>query len=341
MVEILDCTLRDGSYAIDFGFTSKQTGDLARELTDLQFPYIEVGHGVGIGASRAGYGVAACDDRTYALNSCGFWGMFCIPGIADLKDLVDIASNGMRFVRIGCNIDRVDDGLMFIERARNLGVYVFSNLMKSYAMPHDCFANEAKKCVDAGAQCIYIVDSAGSMLPGDITKYYESLKSLCPDVKVGFHGHNNVGMAVANALHCVNLGFDVVDCTLQGIGRSGGNVSTEQFLAALMLSGRVVSHDLVAVSRVGDAFIRPLLRNKGLSPLDVMAGVTGFHSSYMRRLLEVARRNRVDPLRLMAAVALEDKINSPEDVMERNAQGLSVESFPVEISQYYGEEQYE
>lgn len=342
MVEILDCTLRDGSYAIDFGFTSRQTCDLTRELAYLRFPYIEVGHGVGIGASDAGYGVAACDDHTYALSACGStWGMFCIPGIATLEKLRQAIAQSMWFVRVGVNVDRVDEGLPFIETARDLGIHVFSNLMKSYAMPHDRFAHEAKKCVEAGAQCIYIVDSAGSMLPEDITKYYKSLKDLCPDVKVGFHGHNNIGLAVANALHCVNLGVDIVDCTLQGIGRSGGNVPTEQFLAALMLSGNDVPHDLVSVSRVGDMFIRPLLRNKGLSPLDVVAGVAGFHSSYMRRLLEVSRRSHVDPLRLMLAVSARDKIDASEELMESCARNLAVESWPTESNQYYGEEQYE
>src|SRR5262245_60396577 len=96
---ILDCTLRDGSYVIDFGFTLGDTVEIATRLRNLGFPYIEVGHGIGLGASRKGMGVAAATDNEYmeaahyshALAPQGRWGMFCIPGVASLDD-VDVAA---------------------------------------------------------------------------------------------------------------------------------------------------------------------------------------------------------------------------------------------------------
>ncbi len=63
--KILDCTLRDGSYVIDFQFTAADTENIARELDEAGFPYIEVGHSVELGASEQGKNIAAASDVEY------------------------------------------------------------------------------------------------------------------------------------------------------------------------------------------------------------------------------------------------------------------------------------
>lgn len=340
MAEILDCTLRDGSYAIDFGFTAEQTAQISGTLHELGFPYIEVGHGVGMGASRAGYGVAACSDHAYATSARGTWGMFCIPGIADLIDLEDMAELGMKFVRIGCNVDAVREAVPFIKRARDLGLYVFSNLMKSYTASPEQFGEVSKVCVDAGAQCIYVVDSAGGMVANEILKYQMAIKDSCGEIRTGFHGHNNIGLAVANAVAAGAFGFDVIDCSLQGLGRSAGNVPTEQFLAAMNACGRNTNQDLLKVCEISETLIRPLVRHSGIASLDVVAGVSQFHSSYMQRLLRVAKDKHVSPLELIVAVSEEDKVNCPEDLLYRCAEKLTSKYYPSSQREYHGEEQY-
>jgi 4-hydroxy-2-oxovalerate aldolase len=262
--KILECTLRDGSYAIDFQFTDKDTYRIAKCLDDLGFPLIEIGHGLGLGASEMGHGKAAASDEEYMIAASkavknGKWGMFCIPGIARLSDIDLAADYGMGFVRIGTEVDNVESGRPFIERALAKGIEVYCNLMKSYTADPGYFAEQANKCFDYGASCVYIVDSAGGMLPHEIKTYSDALRALRPDANIGFHGHNNLGMAAANGLYAAEEGFYVVDTSLQGMGRSAGNTGTEHFISLLSRARFVHHYDAVDVMQAGEELTRHLI----------------------------------------------------------------------------------
>ena len=345
--KVLECTLRDGSYALDFQFTAKDTTNIAGKLDELGFPLIEVGHGIGLGASEKEMGVAAATDEEYMIATVeavnhNDWGMFCIPGIAELSHLDIAAEYSMDFVRVGTEINDVENGAPFIEKARNAGMYVFSNLMKSYTASREYFKRQVKKCAEYGAQCIYIVDSAGGMLPEEIGVYIDAARDAVPDVQLGFHGHNNLQMGVANSLYCAERGVDVVDTSLQGFGRSAGNTPTEQFLSVLIRSGYEVPFDPVAVMQAGEDLVRPLITELGHSSLDVSAGLALFHSSYMKRVMESARKNRIDPRRLIIALCEKDRVNaSPELVQEAVEEVIAAQAGVARLKPkiYYGEEQ--
>lgn len=345
--KILDCTLRDGSYAINFQFSQSETTRIASRLDALGFPLIEVGHGIGLGASEKGMGVAAATDEEYMRATAagvknGLWGMFCIPGVATLDHLSLAADNGMGFVRIGCEVENAAQAVPFIEKALALGMRVYSNLMKSYAVPPEFFAEQARICRQAGAECIYVVDSAGGMLPNEITALVTLLRERIDGISLGFHGHHNLGMGVANALVCADLGFELIDSSLQGFGRSAGNTPTEQIVAVLLRAGYDVGIDPVDVMQAAEELIRPLVRTQGISSLDVTAGLALFHSSYMGRVLGVARSHRIDPRRLILAVCEQNKASAPMDLLERCAETVSARSpdFSGRIyDDYFGEEQ--
>ena len=350
--DILECTLRDGSYAIDFQFSREDTFTIARRLDDLGFPYIEVGHGIGLGASRRNMGVAAATDDEYMAAAAeavhkGKWGMFCIPGIAELSDIDAAAMAGMGFVRVGTEVSDVEKGRPFIERARANGIFVFANLMKSYVCAPDEFAAQARKCADYGAQCVYVVDSAGGMLPEEIGAYADALRVAAPGVKLGFHGHNNLGLGVANALYCARAGFDVIDTSLQGFGRSSGNTPTEQFVAVLIRAGFATGYDPVAVMEAGEELIRPLIQEIGHNSLDTTAGLAQFHSSYMRRVLDAAKARRVDPRRLILALCEHDRTGAPPELIDAAATEVATQQRRRGLlfaktflgKSYYGEEQ--
>jgi 4-hydroxy 2-oxovalerate aldolase len=340
---ILDCTLRDGSYVIDFGFTRNDTETFVRRLAECGFPYVEIGHGIGLGASAKGMGVAAASDAEYMASAAWCrekikWGMFCIPGIASIEDVDLAASFKIDFLRIGCEVAAVETAKPFIERARHHGIYVFSNLMKSYAAPVEEFAKQAAKCVEYGAQCVYIVDSAGGMRPRDVRAYVHAL-CQASDVDIGFHGHNNLGRGIENAMMCADMGIKIIDTSLQGLGRSGGNVPTEQFIANLIREDYDVPYDPVAVMQAGDDLVRQYVQP--ISSLDVTAGLAQFHSSYMPRILSVAKEKRVDPRRLILAVCARDKLNAPLSLIEECAAELEGAQPPSALvtKAYYGEEQ--
>ncbi len=347
-LQLLDCTLRDGSYAINFQFTADETGALCRALEQVGLHWIEIGHGVGLGATARGYGAAAETDEAYmqaaseALQQAR-WGVFCIPGIATLEMLDQAAGMGMGFVRIGTNLETYRDVAPFVERARHHGLFVCVNFMKSYTEPPDTFARYAAEAARFGADLVYLVDSAGGMLPEEVARYLDAVAAEAPDLRLGFHGHNNLGLAVANSLVAVEHGAEFVDVSLQGLGRSAGNTPTEQLLCVLMRRGIDLDMDPVALFEVAERLVHPLVSNRGIDTIDVTAGLALFHSSYMSTIETYAREFRVDPRRLIIAVAERDRVNAPEAMVREVAQDLAEAgvrgSWKALYKKYYGYEQ--
>lgn len=346
--KIMEVTLRDGSYAINFQFTAADTAIIGGALERAGFELIEIGHGVGLNASKSGHGEAAESDEAYLKAAAGAitrakFGMFCIPGIARLEDVDMAADHGMGFIRIGTNVIQVEESEPFVARAKRRGMMVCANFMKSYTMSPEAFARRAQLSQQFGADCLHIVDSAGGMMPGDVAAYIIAVRERS-DIPLGFHGHNNLGMAVANSLRAVELGAVIVDSSLQGLGRSAGNAPTEVLLVALERMGGKTGIDALRAMDISEQYIRPLVRRRGLSSLDVVAGQAQFHSSYMGIIRKYSSRHGVDPRRLILKLAEVDKVNAPPELVERLAKELADEWTEVatarwEFDEYFGHEQ--
>jgi 4-hydroxy-2-oxovalerate aldolase len=311
--QILECTLRDGAYAVKFAFTEADTFRFARRLDDLGFPLIEVGHGVGLGASTHGQGRAAATDTEYMKAAAsavrhGKWGMFCIPGIASIEDVNIAADHGAGFIRVGTEVTEVEKGKAFVEAALARGMVVYCNLMKSYTAAPDEFARQAKKCIDYGATAVYLVDSAGGMVPNELRQYADATRRVVPDARLGFHGHNNLGMAVANSLFAADYGFSIVDTSLQGLGRSSGNTPTSQLLSILLRAGYDIPYDVVDVMEASETLARPYKRDHGYDTLEMTLGLGLFHSGFLSPVLEAATERNVDPRRVILALCKRDRL---------------------------------
>lgn len=137
-IDILECTLRNGSYSINYQFTAKDTAVIALVLEKVGFRYREIDHGIGLNASSC-KGKAAETDEMYlkiakeVLRKAKY-GMFFIPGIGRKRDLDLAADYGMKLIRIGTNVTEVEDAEGHIKYAKSLGMLVSSNLMKSYVL---------------------------------------------------------------------------------------------------------------------------------------------------------------------------------------------------------------
>lgn len=346
-MKILETTLRDGSYAVNFQFTAQDTAVISSALERIGFDLIEVGHGVGLRASQRNCGEAADTDEAYlrataeALRTAKF-GMFCIPGIAQLEDVDLAAQYKMGFIRIGTNVTEVEESIPFIERAKKHGMMVCANFMKSYALDPKAFAQKVKQSASYGAEVVYLVDSAGGMLPQEVADYINAVKDVS-DVQLGFHGHDNLGLGVANTLRAVECGAAIVDSSLQGLGRSAGNAPTELLVVALQRMGINLGIDPIQVMDVGEKYVRPLVRRQGLSSIDIVSGLAQFHSSYMGVIQRVASKYQVDPRQLIIGVCARDKVNAPEALVEEVARSLKKQPdvLPAryEFDRYHGHEQ--
>lgn len=348
MLKILETTLRDGSYAINFSFTSQDTRVIAYALEKAGFEFIEIGHGVGLNAANCGKGEAAETDEEYlkaaaeVLKKAKF-GMFCIPGIARLKDIDMAYEYGMGFIRIGTNVTEMEKAEKYIERAKKYGMFVCTNFMKSYTMEPKKFAEKARLAQKFGADVLYIVDSAGGMLMHEVEEYFKAVQDVC-DIPLGYHGHGNLGMAVANTLRAIEFGAVMVDTSIQGLGRSAGNAPTETVVAALLRMGINLGIDFIGLLDIGEKYIRPLITKKGYPSIDIVAGYALFHSSYMKVIRKYSSKYKVDPRLLIIELCKVNKIDAPDELVEKIAKSLpqeTEEAFTAkfELDKFYGDEQ--
>jgi len=344
--KILETTLRDGSYSINFTFTSELTGLVCKKLEESGFELIEIGHGTGLNASNLGYGKAKQTDEEYMIAANtnlrnSKYGMFCIPGIAKLSDIDLAAKHDMGFIRIGTDVINVEKSKEFIKLAKDYGMLVASNYMKSYAQNEEKFAEKVKLSESYGADIVYIVDSAGGMFPEDIKNYFNAIRNISK-ISVGFHAHDNLGLAISNSITALEMGIEVIDSSLQGLGRSSGNACTEVLLLALEKKGYDTGIDYQKVFALGYDHIQKLIRVSGKSPLDIIAGFSDFHSSYMLKILECSKQNEVNPITLIMEITKTDKLNLNVTKLDEIAKKLPKDkesSTRYNTSQYIGEEQ--
>ncbi|MGE5343217.1 MAG: hypothetical protein ACM3SY_17230 [Candidatus Omnitrophota bacterium] len=327
--EILETTLRDGSYAIDFKFTARDTAAIARMLEEAGFRWIEIGHGLGLHAAEMGKGDAAETDADY-LNAVASvlkvakFGMFCIPGIARPEDIDMAAEFGMPFIRIGCNITELEGTQAYFERAKKHRMLVSANLMKSYAVPQHAFGTYTRLAQQYGADTVVLVDSAGGLFPSDIDAYFKASRDAC-DVDLGYHGHNNLGMANANTLRAVELGATLVDTSLKGIGRSAGNAVTEMMVMILKKMGYRPDIDEYKTMDIAETYIAPLLHGVKDTPISIIGGYAGFHSGFLGTIFKYSEQFGVDPRELIVRVSEKDKVHAPEPLVEALARDLKHE----------------
>jgi 4-hydroxy 2-oxovalerate aldolase len=346
-IKLIDTTLRDGSYAINFSFTLNQNEMIAKGLDGCGIKYIEVAHGVGLNASNMGFGEARHSDREYIESAVGCVkdakiGVFCIPKVATLDDISRAHDSGVKFIRIGTNATEVVDSEQYVKKAKSLGLRVFANYMKSYCISPNDFADNVKISEDFGVDGVYIVDSAGGMFKEDIFAYYQAIRKVS-ELPVGFHAHDNLGLAIANNLSCIEMGVNFIDSSLQGLGRSSGNAPTEIMILALLKKGIDLNVDYLKLQELGHELIRPLISVKGKDPLDSISGFADFHSSYMGYIEKYSNIYNINPLSLIVEYTKYDKVSIDEVLLEQVAQNIQkvqkngLKSY--DYTRYFGNEQ--
>lgn len=326
-VEILECTLRDGSYAVDFKFTENDTAMLAGVLGRLGFRYIEVGHGAGLGAAAMGKGsMPSTDERLIEAAKRAAphtqIGCFFIPGIGTADQLRSAQAAGLDFVRIGYDASEIEQAFPYLTLARDLGLKPCLNFMKTYGISADRFGDKARDGAAAGAEIIYCVDSAGSMFPEDVRRYISAARDRSP-CELGFHGHSNLQFAMANSVEAVRCGATFIDTTLYGLGRSAGNVPTEIAVAVFKNLGIETGIDLFEVMDAAEEFMGPLMSQMQLYDMvSVAMGSSEFHSSFLPQVAAAARQHGVELRRLVVAMGKLDPINLDENNLHRVAASL-------------------
>lgn len=329
MINIVENTLRDGSYVNDFQFTKEQTLKVVSELDKMGFKYIEVGHGLGLGAyNNSKCGFSAENDETYiqtARESAKNAKIvsFFIPGIGSIEDIRIAKSNGLDFIRCGININDFTNLIPYLEEAKKLGLTLAVNLMKSYAVKSYEFSEIVKE-IDGWqlADVIYLVDSAGCMFPNEVHEYIDRTSQNI-STPLGFHGHNNLSMGIANSIQAMQSGATFIDTCVRGMGRSAGNAQTEIFVWALKKLGIDVGIDLYDLYHFADnVLVNMMNRAQGLTSEEIHIGVSKFHTSYMSIAEEAADKFSVPKMELIQATSLVNCLNPSQQLFNEIAHSM-------------------
>ena len=226
---ITDSSLRDGSHPMRHRFTTHQVKAVAQALDEAGVPVIEVTHGDGLSGSSLQYGFSSTAEMeliTAARSVCtqARIAALLIPGIGTVKELKEAFERGVQVVRIATQCTEADISEEHFGIAKELGMETVGFLMMAHMRPPSDLVQQAKLMESYGADCVYIVDSAGAMLPHDAYARVKALKDALT-IQVGFHAHNNLGVAVGNSLAALDAGADQLDGCLRGLGAGAGERS--------------------------------------------------------------------------------------------------------------------
>jgi len=324
---IMDCTLRDGANVVGKGFSAELTKMIIEGLIKSNIKVIEMGNALGIGAYEANNSIAPLTDVEYLelvqpYLSQAEIGMFMGVKNASKKNIELAAKYGLKFLRIGANAGDGKSACDGIRLVKEYGMKCRYSLMKGYILSADALAEEAKMLADCGLDEITIMDSAGTMMPNQVKEYVSKMVAKI-DIPVAFHGHNNLGLSSANALAAAEAGATVFDSGLMGMARSAGNCATEVAVAVFQRLGQMQYVDFYTLLDFIDNELAPAMAEYGyksaISPIDLVYGLAGCHSSFAKLFETAARDKNVNLYKLIIKVSEIDKKAPSKELIEKIA----------------------
>ncbi|WP_433799866.1 4-hydroxy-2-oxovalerate aldolase [Actinomycetospora sp. CA-084318] len=299
-VRIIDTTLRDGSHAMAHRFTEQQVRDTVRALDRAGVEVIEVTHGDGLGGSSFNYGFSLTDElrliaaaREEARNAR--IAVLLVPGIGTLDDLRRARDAGADMVRVATHCTEADVSVQHFHAARELGMETAGFLMMAHRTSPEDLAKQARIMVDAGCQAPYITDSAGALLMHEARARFQALVAEVGDEAwVGYHGHQNMSLGVANSVIAREVGVRYVDGSLCALGAGSGNSPTEVLAAVFDRLGVDTGLDVMALLDAAEDVVRPYLhRWPKMDRNAIVQGWAGVYSSFLLHAEHAAERYKV------------------------------------------------
>jgi 4-hydroxy 2-oxovalerate aldolase len=333
---ITDPTLRDGNHAVRHQLSREAFIAYCKAAEDARVPILEVGHGNGLGASSMLVGECRLSDdeilsvsRQHLKNSR--MSIHVIPGFCTIKkDLVRAIELGVDVFRVASHCTEADITDRHIHYVRQAGKEAWGVLMMSHMATPATLLEEAKKMESYGAEAIVIMDSAGAYFPEDVRERIGTLVDGL-NIPVGFHGHNNLGMAVINSVTAVNAGATIIDGTIRGFGAGAGNTQLEVLVAVFERLGFETGIDLYKIldaADIAEKEFNPVAPS--ISPLSIVSGLAGVFSGFAKPVARAAEDYKVDPRDIFFGLGKRNAVAGQEsliievarDLAEKNAAAL-------------------
>lgn len=328
---ISDPTLRDGNHAVRHQLSRESFVAYCRAAEAAGVPIVEVGHGNGLGASSMLVGECRLtDDDILSLSRANLvrsrLGIHVIPGFATIKnDLTKAVDAGVDVFRIAAHCTEADITDRHIGYIRKVGKEAFGVLMMSHMASPAILLEEAQKMESYGAEAVIIMDSAGAYFPDDVTRRISTLVDGLA-IPVGFHGHNNLGMAVINSVAAVNAGATIIDGTIRGFGAGAGNTQLEVLVAVFDRLGFETGIDLYKIldaADIAEKEFNPVAPN--ISPLSIVSGLAGVFSGFSKPVSQAAKDYNVDARDIFFGLGKRNAVAGQESLIIEVARDLAAQ----------------
>jgi len=333
-----DSTLRDGSHAIRHQLSLEAVRDYCQMIDDAGLYTVIVGHGNGLGASSLQVGVSAHSDTELLTTARRELhktklGIFLLPGFGTIKDdLAPALDLGVDLVCVASHCTEADTTKQHIEYVRQKGKEAYGILMMYHRASKEKLLEEAQKMQDYGAQGIVLMDSAGASTPEMVASTVKYLVANL-SVPVGFHGHNNLSMAVANSMIAIESGATIIDGTIRGFGAGAGNCQLEALVALMQKSEMPSNVDLYKLLDASENIIAKIMAQpQEVSSLSIVSGLAGVFSGFAPHVKDAAKRFNVDPRDIFIELGKLKVVGGQEDTIVKVAMNLAEKKKNSEVS---------
>ncbi|MGB0222523.1 MAG: 4-hydroxy-2-oxovalerate aldolase [Luminiphilus sp.] len=322
-ITLHDMCLRDGMHPKQHQITVEQMVDIAGALDDAKVPLIEVTHGDGLGGASVNYGFPAADDETYLRAvtervTTSKISALLLPGIGTVDHLRMAADCGVKTIRVATHCTEANVSRQHINLSRELGLDTVGFLMMAHMIPAEELLEQALLMESYGANCIYCTDSAGYMLPDDVTDRIALLRDkLKPETEIGFHGHHNLAMGVGNSLAAIEAGANRIDGSAAGLGAGAGNTPLEAMAAVLDRMGAITGVDIFKLADAAEDHVLPIMDEPvRLSRDALVLGYAGAYSSFLLFAKRAQARYGVPSHDILLEMAKRRTVGGQEDLIE-------------------------
>jgi 4-hydroxy 2-oxovalerate aldolase len=321
-VRITDSTLRDGSHAMRHRFSEEQVRAVVSALDGAGVEVIEVTHGDGLGGSTFNYGFSLVDDITLVRAAvdeatAAKIAVLLLPGLGTVSDLRAAADAGASVARIATHCTEADVSIQHFGAARELGMETVGFLMLSHRLDPAGLARQARIMVDAGAECVYVVDSAGALVLSEAQERVAALVAEIGDqAEVGFHGHQNLSLGIANSVLAVGAGARQIDGALCALGAGAGNSPTEVLAATFDRLGVSTGVSVNGLLAAAEDVVRPMIpRLPSMDRSSIVQGYAGVYSSFLLHAQRAAERYGVPAHLILQRVGEAGYVGGQEDMI--------------------------
>lgn len=319
-VRMTDTSLRDGSHHKRHQFTKDEVRSIVTALDAAGVPVIEVTHGDGLGGSSFNYGFSKTPEQeliklaaeTATEAKIAF---LMLPGVGTKEDIKEAQDNGGSICRIATHCTEADVSIQHFGLARELGLETVGFLMMAHTIPPEKLAAQARIMADAGCQCVYVVDSAGALvLDGVADRVAALVAELGEDAQVGFHGHENLGLGVANSVEAVRAGAKQIDGSVRRFGAGAGNAPVEALIGVFDKIGVKTGIDFFDIADAAEDVVRPAMPAECLLDRNALImGYSGVYSSFLKHAVRQGERYGVPAHELLHRAGQRKLIGGQED----------------------------